>query len=388
MNLHDSNTIIVCYVAPVLSMPYKVRDCMIGTDSLLLLLGLKVFVSSNLLKLINILLRIVWIFNIYWVLWVTIGGDKQTLLFYCFNVYTVSVIIFQHHFILSKLNVIRRLFIQILCNLDNNSRKIIRRFSIGVALSHIIIFSSTNYLISRSETLNQTISEKVFGRFNFNMSEPESQVTVILIDFTLNYLRFLEDWQLYGQSLYIFFLICTHQLNVKHFTSIRSFIKLNMVSDLDFIRITMKSKNLLNNTKVQFDKIFNMLPILWFCSYFFWSTVFIMSFKRNGSQYLSLYISYAIYAALTTSIIFSIIFYIQHIDNYIKDEKRHCIQLLQANGKVSSLNQELINIIADTEELHLTGWQCFDLNRGLILTFAQSLVTLSVLFVQLLNSGL
>lgn len=91
---------------------------------------------------------------------------------------------------------------------------------------------------------------------------------------------------------------------------------------------------------------------------------------------------------LTTCILFSIIFYIRHINNYIIDEKRYCIQSLQANGKVGSSKQELINIIADTEELHLTGWQCFDLNKGSILTFAQSLVTLSVLFVQLMNSGL
>lgn len=85
---------------------------------------------------------------------------------------------------------------------------------------------------------------------------------------------------------------------------------------------------------------------------------------------------------------FATVFYIDHINVYIESHKTCIFELIRLKATTDKYDGDLISIVMDIKELRLTGWRCFELNRGFLLNFIQSLVTLSVLFIQLLNSGL
>lgn len=123
-------------------MPYKINYCVVGIEWIMVVSGLKLTFNSTRWKIVNILIRILWLAFVYWRLIAAISLDVENMLiFYMNSIYTAIAIILNHHIIWSKLNLIRGFIKQILCNLDNSSLKFILYAGIAIGLTQLLLFT-------------------------------------------------------------------------------------------------------------------------------------------------------------------------------------------------------------------------------------------------------
>lgn len=173
------------------------------------------------------------------------------------QVENLSIIVNQH-IIWYKLNRIRRLIKQILCNLDNQSLKIIRYAGIAIGATQMLVF--TCYIFIFSNYYLKHISAKGQATL-FNVKLPASNsISLITIHFVVFYVsELMTDWRILGVSLYVFVLVCNNRLNLKYFSQFESHLKQKASIDLQFVHSMQKMKILSNRTKAEFEDIFSIL---------------------------------------------------------------------------------------------------------------------------------
>ena len=134
-----------------------------------------------------------------------------------------------------------------------------------------------------------------------------------------------------------------------------------------------------------FEDLFSIYPLLWFSNLFVKSCVFLVKLKSMSFEINAIIlVSYGWFASecvLSSLVLFTIDRVNKSTRMMYDNFKRQNMSRLLVNPKFDRLSVE----INDSLSLNLTAWSLFDLNKKFMLSFISSLVSFSVLFMQLSN---
>ncbi|KAI1288502.1 hypothetical protein HDE_09370 [Halotydeus destructor] len=134
-----------------------------------------------------------------------------------------------------------------------------------------------------------------------------------------------------------------------------------------------------NAVKKEFNDLFSIFPVLWFYSIFLKSSGTITKASSVAHSYYSI-----IYQTLgfEVLIIFTVVYVIALADNHVS---RLVDEYIEAKMLTSSLNDISKLFLADElrRKASMTALFLFELNGSLVLSFLGSLITFTVVFIQL-----
>ena len=136
----------------------------------------------------------------------------------------------------------------------------------------------------------------------------------------------------------------------------------------------------------EFDRTFSMFPFIWFVILFYKSCFHLILLKSQSFMIdIPMAINYVWFVVeylATMSILFTIDRVNKQTQRSFESYRKRFIR-----SKMSgSASRELNNDIEKQLNLKLTAWSMFELNKSFILSFISSLITFSVLFMQLSNA--
>lgn len=132
----------------------------------------------------------------------------------------------------------------------------------------------------------------------------------------------------------------------------------------------------------EFEQLFNLFPLIWFINIFCKSTAYLIG-ARKGNQAESMGFLIRCYFFLIEAIFPSLVILILDGMNVKLERLLNRITKRKLKSSNESISSELIEQVSDGLEMRFTGWSMFPLRKTFLLGFLSSLISFSVLFMQL-----
>ncbi|KAI1292767.1 hypothetical protein HDE_06850 [Halotydeus destructor] len=202
------------------------------------------------------------------------------------------------------------------------------------------------------------------------------------------YIRFLlyVPWQRNQWILLTVALYCkTYDLIVHLREALLDNVRNTLVTDEPYLKAAIVSKRKLDVYMKRFEKIYNVFPFMWFSYLFVRSSGFILYLMKANTT-LKL-IGPVLNYASDLLIIFAMLLHLDRTEGRLAEKVDECDNwLFEVCPKFSDLSSKLRSELR--KKVKCTAMSYFELNRTLVLSFSGSLITFTVLFVQLSNSSI
>ena len=139
--------------------------------------------------------------------------------------------------------------------------------------------------------------------------------------------------------------------------------------------------------RLEFEKLFSIIPFIVFGSLFAMMPSGIHNMRSPTDAIATVnFIHYVIYGSLIMMVVCHLVFRVCKSQQNVKDIISEMIEMIQRSS-ITETNakghQELIDSLKTYQDFWFTGWQLFRIDHQLILSFFSSIVTFSVLLMQL-----
>lgn len=142
------------------------------------------------------------------------------------------------------------------------------------------------------------------------------------------------------------------------------------------------------NLKEQFERVLNIVPFIMLGQLFITIPCRILNIKNNETSQLVQWIGYVSFHILILLPIYHMVQTVTRCRKSVRDKISELITVLQekiVKGEQSQANQVLIEELRNGQEFVFTVWFLFPMDRTIILSFVSSIITFSVLLIQLLD---
>lgn len=267
--------------------------------------------------------------------------------------------------------------------LDASSRKAIQAYSLKLAvIYHSLVGLVTGIFISIFvNDLFWTPNEKIwqleaFGNF------------FIYGLYSLGFPLFCSFWFLTSLSLYKFLLYEIRMLELQLISQFANDIQ--TIDDISVMKNFLSPFERISALKRSFETLMNIFPLHWFSIFFIRSTTLVLGMKAAAREeqenFVNTYgwlileiVCYLVTMALT----FQVYFLNDELNERISWEAAKAIKLCRKLPLHA--NYELIGLLEDLKrsDLKLTAFSMIELNKSYLLSFLGSVVTFTVLFIQI-----
>ena len=142
----------------------------------------------------------------------------------------------------------------------------------------------------------------------------------------------------------------------------------------------------LSQIRSEFEQLFNFVPFVLFGVFFLTIPHAIISILRSDIFTGFVIIGYTIQNSCFLIVGILLIHHVCTSRDKVNDVVTHLIEIIHRNH-MSQLNtngyQALIDVLKSYADFSFTGWYLFTIDRSLVLTFVSSIITFSVLLIQL-----
>lgn len=188
--------------------------------------------------------------------------------------------------------------------------------------------------------------------------------------------------------IYPLLYLVTFELLAAHELSHLQQFRLLIISNTNVMRIILLRRTI-NNLKAEFECLLNIVPSILLGIMFVTIPCGILIIKSDNSAKLSQWIDHVLFHIPALFLIYQMVQTITRCKEKITGTISELILLLQekiAKGERSHRNQLLIDELKYNQDFEFTGWFLFRIDRKIILSFVSSIITFSVLVIQLLDS--
>lgn len=361
-----------------------------GLDIILLLMGCKMYRSSKFFDILNYLFLIHFSLFVYYVIVIKlifIPTDPDTYFTFSITVIHFTQLI-NHHILYFKIKHLRRIHILLYQELSCENMKYLKKcchimLIFYLAISSLSAYLYIHFIIPSDEmiliinnfyaftpTTQLSISDHIFVHYLMTLCFSFLRNSWLMIS-TFTYFHFLDCFKFYYQNMMdqVCILIQGRGLNRKIFDS-----------------YSRKQERMIDQV-TQFERQMNFFPFLWF-SFNFVSLIAILvstvRIKGAGFHTFSVESIYNILNIIFTAIVAG---KVSDMKNDMKLQREQVTRGLFLERETTSNFQLLLGFLLRLreEKTNFTGWQLFALDKKVLPEFVGSLVTFSVLFVQLLQ---
>lgn len=333
-------------------------------DYLLLLIGCKIFRTNKFVYTLNIVVKLTYVCTLFiGVYTAAIRFSLETILI---NIVGMSYLIS----ILSMLLIVTVKRLELLNLITLLNAHLVRADHVKLRRSSIVflILSLVPITYLLSMVLYSAI-QMIDGNFN----SFQATLLVLIFIFFISSLFFPVTIALYVHVLYMVLLVEVnfYVLLINGNVTFTADNMLNILNERRYITHKMKNK---------FNQTLNILPFIWF-TYFFCSFSGLIKtigmFDRNRFA-----IAQAIFVSNLMAYVIAFLAFSSSVNRKLSELSDQLISRVMNSGP----NRNRLLLIHELKSdcgLHLNIWDMLPLNKGFLLSFVSSLVTFSVLFIQL-----
>lgn len=353
-----------------------------GLDLILLMSGCKLYNNSKIYLIINYITRIQCIALLYWVILIKIvyiSSDPDPI--FTFNISIIHIFqLLNQHYLLLRSKQVRQLHQLMVSKMTLKDKKYLRKLTFLMVIIWILasLFSIITYHLC---ILNS--DERILIIYNFYSYDQTAKIANFWVIFITRYLMLFffaiirNSWQLASCFLFYYLLQCLQFYDEKLIN--------NLINDSSKLSYVCKVKNRVHIDKLknELESKLNLFPLLWFTFNFIsMISIMIVLFKSSFEKSLP---TESVYTFINITITFIVLYKIDSIKNFIntKYDKLICITLNENNNNFDTFKYSYLYILRNNRNIYFTACNIFQLNKGVILPFVGSLVSFSVLFVQL-----
>lgn len=282
---------------------------------------------------------------------------------------------------LNRIELLRKIFDQIVCSLDHERRRMLRNKLLIIAILWLL---STVFHIS--------MSAYIFMSMNIHPLSVHAITSVPPLTFWHHALGWLlhiyffiaGNWSYIVPLTHVAFLIAIKQLDDQYFTDFFNSYQRTSYDKAVLFNSSIHLRRSINSLKRNFDDTICLLPFLVYCYLFFSTSGVIVPLLESQ---LTLYLAFQC-TSLAILICFSVIsfFVIEKMNSELFQSITEVITKTSGDLK-SPLRRELIDELEKRTIVPYTAWNLFNLNKSIALSILSSLLTFSVLFIQI-NKGI
>lgn len=361
---------------------FKPIDCM------LLLIGCKLY-TSRFTKVLNNFIFIASIANLSFHITAQLCDLEigRWLLSDIFELIQSITIVLQSLLIRSKRHVITKMLNQLSNQITySDLKKYLRKVSIVL----FVIFSCCFMII-----MSMIICGVIMGRLilvpNTLLPFHEKCKKFTMYELVYSFVQYavfspfeVYLWPLYSCFLYSYLIVLIHKSEDSHLKDLTERIKFN--NSINHAKCYIPTHKQFRDLKLRFESTFNIFPMLWF-SILFIECSRLISWGRgldssDNSDFNWIYMDLVAYSMKLMAA-----FGVCSLHDRLNSQtSSHALELYDICSKYQISNDfELVEFVAGlkTMKMKLTGGSMFNLSKSLILNFIGSILTFTVLFIQL-----
>lgn len=347
--------------------------------------GLRVYKSNFIINSINILMRLISLSTSIALLIYNIRAlHSSIILKISWSAYYVYAIL-QTLLIVRRTTAIRTLSEDMINTISFRNYKHLTRFVRKIFFLYIL---STIHSLGVSCVYFSKTSPKVTHVSNLLMiSEENVNEFLIMFTFIAFYIPIIcRAWLSPIMLIYSFFVYSIYLTEKSFLEDFNNELVSNSKS-LNLLSVALSRKLRLNELKSQAESVLNIFPFLW-CAYLFKSTsAYIMQQAQSVSTSTAdMILSLILFSdyIVPMCFLFGLLLFIENRSDKIKDMSTSTLRrLVKTYHPDIESKTHLIQQFEHNAHLPLTGWSMFDLNKRFMLSFVSSVLSFSVLILQI-----
>lgn len=362
-------------------------------DSVFVSLGCQIFSSSRSVGIINIVFRVICVIDL--LRHFTINAVTVTQ---SFDLYAIGYVVLNNTLIYHELHLIcRKSRIQNLitnCHQRLNSENK-RLVNCWITFTMVILAISVVLHVVSVIFFHVGIGSRELVKYYF-LYQPDMSTEITVVEHVLafisqaNYVIFHANAFTMSTVLYTYLVLLLHAMDMSYFSRF-STKSMTLYSPSSLYKLRKE----LDALRLEFNSLFSLIPFLWFSYLFFSFSGFIVMTVTSTSvvalQWTSITAEWIMYSLFVSAVVIAVLYCESLSKKSQRQATEFALQLVMQSDdhlKASELVAKL-QLISELNQhsLHLTGWSIFNLNRGLLLSFAGSLISFSVLFAGLMTTG-
>lgn len=365
-------------------------EAIFGLDLVLCAMGCKMYRSNVIIRILNILFWIHFSLIVYYVIVIKlifISSDPD--LYFTFSITLIHFTqLINHHLLCFKIKHLRKVHNILFQELNYENVKYLNRQCYIMLTIYVVTSIVSSYLYVYFIIPDDKMILIINNFYSFNPTSELSLINHIFVHYLMTfYFSFLRNsWLLISTSIYFHFIDCFNFYHENITKKVCYLIVGKGINHKIFVSFSRKREIMVNQVE-KFEREMNFFPFLWFSFNFISMISILVSTVRIKGAGFNTFSVESIYNIL--NIIFTGVLArkISHLKNKIQLRNEDVLCKLFQEKEISSNYQLFIGFLNLMREknINFTGWQLFDLDIKVLPEFIGSLVTFSVLFVQLLQ---
>lgn len=195
----------------------------------------------------------------------------------------------------------------------------------------------------------------------------------------------LNQWYIAGCLMYTFLVKMVHMMQINYFDRLQHKLITTPKSQIDDSTLAHDC-SVMSHECSELMSCMSIIPIFWFLQIFVESAATVMEFFDFKYLGPSIYLMLA-YFFCQAGLLFYLIFVCDSVSTQLRSDIRQLISKLMIEKKSKDL-PELVHQLEKMSEMEFTVCNMFNINRKLVISFTTSLITFTVLFIQIANGAI
>ena len=197
----------------------------------------------------------------------------------------------------------------------------------------------------------------------------------------------LNQYMAFYPLLYLTCIQLLTAYEVEHIQKIKILINSGMRDVMSILR----QRNGITSLKREFESLLSIVPFAMLGNMFITIPGGILSITSSTKpQNISDWLEYALFHGLVLFLIYQLVLTVSRLQEKVRDTTSElilCIQEKSIKDPQTRGYQSLIDGLIMDQQFVFTGWYLFPINRTIILSFVSSIITFSVLLIQLASNS-
>ena len=343
-------------------------------DYILLLNGNVLYKRGRVSIGLNYVFRVVFFILVYNQLYLRlkylVSATKLTLLYDMSNLSNMMAIAITQHYIWFRRDEIRDLFETMVTNIRPLDQ---------LRMKWLMMICMVLYVLSSLALIMALVPMAFSPNFKGGLTKSWIYSTRTTYIIALIIRLFIGNWMATSCSCYVTFYHLFYYMKQENLRLLNSKIRIQVPfrSSTEIVRM----RNI-QDLGIKFDQLFNVFPAIWLLSFLLQSTGYLVLF-REISMHVQLIFSEWFILGIQMSLCLTTIAIVMYRESQNREEVGNLCKLIIASAG-DNLNTNHSMLVNELEQpLVLTGCGQFEIKPSLLISFIGSVITFSVLFIQL-----